>query len=95
MVREGFVYYRSFYEATKFLPPEDYKKVNEAIIEYGLLGAEPTGLTTLSNAVFQLVKPQIDANNKRYANGCKGGAPKGNQNAKKTTKNNQKQPNST
>ena len=44
------------------------------------------------------MKPQIDANNRRYENGKKGGAPVGNSNAAKkekqpkTTKNNQKQP---
>ena len=56
---------------------------------------------------MELIKPQLEANNQKYINGLKGGAPKGNQNAKKekeqpknnqkTTeeqpKNNQKQPN--
>lgn len=46
---------------------------------------------------FNFIKPQIDRNNRRYENGKKGGAPKGNTNAgkpvKKQPKNNQKQPN--
>ena len=49
---------------------------------------------------MSLIKPQILANNERYENGKKGGAPKGNQNAKKQLKqpmvdfkNNSKQPN--
>ena len=36
MEREGMVFYRSFYEAIKELPPEDFKKCASAILEYGL-----------------------------------------------------------
>ena len=66
-MRDSFVFYRSFADAIAGLPPEEYKKVMQAIIGYALDGIEYT--------VFCLVKPQIDANNKRYENGKKGGRP--------------------
>lgn len=45
-------------------------------------------------ALWETIRPQLYANHQRYLNGQKGGAPNGNQNArKKQPKNNQKQPN--
>ena len=73
--REGFVFYRSFYEALSALDPESRDAVFMAICEYGLDGEEPEGSGVVS-AIFSLIKPQIDANNQRYANGKKGGRPK-------------------
>ena len=43
--------------------------------EYGLNGSEPE-LSGVSKAIFSLMKPQIDANNRRKENGFKGGRPK-------------------
>lgn len=101
-MRDGFVFYRSFYEAIKSLPAEQFKECATAIMEYGLNDQEPQQAEGISNAVFILVKPQIDANNKRFENGKKGGGQPGNQNARKrpkttkndleTTKNDQKRP---
>lgn len=96
MMRDSVLFYRSFVDAIDILPEEEQLKAYRAIARYGLDGIEPE-LESLYGAVFLLAKPQIDANNRRYENGCKGGAPKGNQNAtksnqdttKKQAKNNQ------
>ena len=73
-MRDSFVFYRSFADAIAGLPPEEYKKVMQAIIGYALDGTEPTA-GGIEYTVFCLVKPQIDANNKRYETGTKGGRP--------------------
>ena len=79
MSRESMVFYRSFHEATKNLPQKQYKEVMNALFEYALNGVEPK-LSATSESIFLLIKPQIDANNKKYENGCKGGRkPKVNQ----------------
>lgn len=74
-MRDSVVFYRSFYEAIKELPPEDFKKSVCAIMEYGLDEKEPES-TGIEKTIFLLAKPQIDANNRRYLNGTKGGRPK-------------------
>lgn len=73
--RESFIFYRSFAEAIKCLKEDLHLKMIEAIIKYGLDGEE-TELEGPLKAMFILIKPQIDANNKRYIDGCKGGRPK-------------------
>lgn len=73
-MRDSFVFYRSFAESVKNLPPEEYKKVMQSILDYALDGKEPEQ-SGIEYTVFCLVKPQIDANNKRYENGKKGGRP--------------------
>lgn len=74
-MRDSFVFYRSFSDAVKNLPAEEYKKVMQAVIGYALDGEEPE-VGGIEYTVYCLVKPQIDANNKRYENGKKGGRPK-------------------
>ena len=71
-----------FHEALKELPCEIYGKIMFAINEYALFGTEPN-LTGMEKSLFTLIKPQIDANNRRRENGVKGGAPSVNQNARK------------
>lgn len=71
-MRDSFIFYRSFYEATKELKVQDQALVYKAIFEY-VLNGQPTELTGISAAVFILIKPQLDANNKRYQNGTLGG----------------------
>ncbi len=70
------VIYRSFYEALKELPESTRLQVWDAICELGLNGVE-VELSGLSKTIFTLIKPQIDANNRRAAagkeNGHKGG----------------------
>lgn len=71
-MRDSMVFYRSFYEALKNLPPEQFKESVKALMEYGLNGEEPE-TSGIEKTIFLLAKPQIDANNKRYLNGTKGG----------------------
>lgn len=73
MKREGFVFYRSFYDAICQLkrPGERWAAV-DAIIRYALDG-ESENLAGPAGMALAFAKPQIDANNKRYENGKKGG----------------------
>lgn len=103
MERESLIFYRSFYEATKDLPDELRLEVYDAILGYGIVGLEGVNLSPLAKAVFTLIKPQIDANNRKYINGKKGadsgkkgGRPKQGKSLKNNTlsadKNNDKTP---
>lgn len=74
-MRESMIIYRSFYEAIKDLPAEDAAKVWNAIFDYGLNG-NTQQLSGLSLTIFTLIKPQLDANIRKFENGSKGGRPK-------------------
>ena len=76
MERDGFVFYRSFYEGIKELPRDIQGDVLTAIMEYGLNGVTTDNLKPFAKAMFALIRPQIDANNQRFANGKNGGRPK-------------------
>lgn len=73
--RKAFIFYRSFYEAGKQLETEDKAIFYEAILAY-IFEDESVDLPPSIRSLFVLIKPQLDANKKRYDNGCKGGAPK-------------------
>lgn len=68
MARDSFIFYRSFYEAISELPKENQADTYNAIIQYAL-NQEEIELTGISKAIFSLVKPQLDANYKKYENG--------------------------
>lgn len=91
MERDSFVFYKSFFEAIENCPVEQQRDIYRGIVLYALFGTMPE-FEGVAKVVFTLVKPQIDANNKRFLNGKKGGAPKGNQNARKQPKTTEKQP---
>ena len=78
--RNGFIFYRSFYEAIKELPAENQNELFLAICSYSFDFLEPE-LTGLSKTIFTLIKPQLDANNRRFENGSKA---KNKQNESKT-----------
>ena len=59
----------------------------DALCNYALNDVEPE-LTGAPSAMFKLLKPQVDANNRRYENGKKGGRPKQNQTETKPKPNN-------
>lgn len=69
-MRDSVLFYRSFYDALKNIPSDERLKVYDAIMEYGMYDQDPD-LDGVALAIFLLAKPQIDANNKRYENGCK------------------------
>lgn len=73
--RDGFLFYRSFYEAVKELNKRDKTAVILAICDYALNGVEPS-LSGSAASVWILIKPILDANQRRYQNGKKGGRPK-------------------
>lgn len=87
-MKESIIIYRSFYEAIKDLPKEQQADAWNAIFEYGLNQTE-VQLSGIVSTVFKLVKPQLDANLKRYENGNKGGRPKNQTETKQEPNNNQ------
>lgn len=66
--RDSTIIYRSFYEAIKELPAEDKAQVWDAVFEYSL-NFKSVQLTGVAKTVFTLIKPQLDANIKRYKSG--------------------------
>lgn len=83
-MRDSFIFYRSFYEGIKELPRDVQGEVLTAIMEYSLNGVTTIQLKPIAKAMFILIKPQIDANTKRYENGKKGGRPSNKNNQNKT-----------
>lgn len=75
-MRKGFVFLSSYFESLKELDDDLRLKCYDVIIEYGITGqcSEITNKTVY--AIFNLIKPIIDANYQRYLNGKKGGRPK-------------------
>lgn len=78
-MRDSFVFYRSFYDSIKLLPKKYQFAFVQALCEYALNDVLPESLPGGSMALFNALKPQVDANNRRYENGKKGGRPKQNQ----------------
>ena len=90
-MRDSFVFYRSFYEAAQDLNSRERLKLFDAVCAYALNDEIPE-LTGAASGMFKLLKPQVDANNRRFENGRKGGRPKQNQTKTKTEpKQNQKE----
>ena len=70
-MRDSFIFYRSFFEATKSLTTEQAADLYYAICSYALDRKE-LELEPVQKALFSLIKPQLDANHKRWENGLKG-----------------------
>jgi hypothetical protein len=73
-MKNSFIFYRSFYEAIDLLPDDIQFQIYKAITKYSFKN-ETIELSGISQAIFTLIKPQLEANNKRYENGIKGGRP--------------------
>lgn len=80
---EKFTFFRSFWEAVKRLPKKDRLPILEAIIGYGLDGAEPSALSDSQFAYFLLVEPVLKKGRSKAKNGKQGGS-KTKANAKQT-----------
>lgn len=68
--RESFVFYSSFYYAIKDLNNHEFATIFRAICEYALT-QNTIELDGVCKTVFTLIKPQLDANYKKFVNGCK------------------------
>lgn len=99
--KRSFVMYDSFVEAMMHLDDKDFRECFMKIRDYALEGVCAESASQNINIIMALVKPNLDSARRRYMasveNGKKGaeygklgGAPKGNQNARK--KQPQKQP---
>ena len=89
-MKDSFIFYRSFYESIKNLDKDIQIEIYNAICEYSL-NDELMELSPIANAIFTLIKPNIDNATKRYnasvENGKKGGRPKKEKNLEKPNNN--------
>jgi len=67
--RDSFIFYRSFFSATKCLNQVEKAQLFDAICSYAL-DNEIGELNGTAQGMFELIKPQLDANRKRFENGC-------------------------
>ena len=75
MERDSIVFYRSFYEAIRLQPKKIQADIYNAVLDYAFNGTEPN-ISPAAMSIFYLIKPQIDANNKKFEDGKKGGRPR-------------------
>lgn len=80
--KDGFIFYRSFYDSINALDESMQLEVYQALAEYGLSGEIKDDLSPITKALLTAMIPTIDNANKRYVasvqNGKKGGRPKKN-----------------
>ena len=73
MTRDSFIIYRSFIDAGNTIEKKLARlSYYEAIFNFAIHGTEPE-LKGVAKGMFSLVKPQLEANQRRYENGAKGG----------------------
>lgn len=73
-MKDSFIVYRSFHLALSSLSNKDRLKLYDAIFEFGL-NQNVIELERLPKAMFCLIKPQLEANHRKFLNGQKGGRP--------------------
>lgn len=91
-MRDSLIFYSSFAKAIKRLPDAEQLKALWAIIDYGLDDTEPEDDGGTYMSIFDMAKPQIDANIKRKADGAKGGRPAKQTYTEKTSGNEDEKP---
>ena len=85
--RDSCVFYASWLDAIEAMPDNVRGEALMAILVYALRGETTEKMGAITKVIMAMVKPQIEANNKRYENGCKGGRPKVEKNQNETKKN--------
>lgn len=63
--REGFIFYRTFYEALASMKNRARLHLYDVIMRYALSGEEPTDLNGEQMRTFILIRPQLDANERK------------------------------
>lgn len=75
-MRDGFIFYESFRDAIRGLPAETQLLLYNAITDYALYDeVSDFGNDGIAKGFFALMRPQIDANNRRRDVGARGGRP--------------------
>lgn len=72
--RKSFLFYRSFWSGGSKLKPRERLAFYDALASYAFTGQE-TELPYNAAMCWEFAKPLIDSNNKKYADGSKGGRP--------------------
>jgi hypothetical protein len=106
MSKDNIIFYRQWWETIRELTPEQQSCAYDALLRFAFDGVEPTD--AIARAVTTTMRSTILRDREKYervcernrANGKRGGAPRGNDNARKeriekTTQNNPKQPKTT
>lgn len=85
-MRDTIVFYKSFFDAIETQPAEIQAEIYHMAFNYTFNGIEPNSeeCSSVALALFMLMRPQIDANNKKYENGKKGGRTKAEPNLNQT-----------
>lgn len=67
MERKQFTWYRSYYDALKELPAEEFRDIVLAVCAYALDGEEPE-LSGVSRSIFTLIRPTLEVGRSRAEN---------------------------
>lgn len=86
MARDSFIFYRGFFDAIRGLGNKTIAEFLMAVADFALDGRMPQNISPVANALFLMAKPQIEANNRRYENGMKGGRPAADENSSRQKK---------
>lgn len=78
--REGLIFYRSFYEALASMKPMARLHLYDVIMRYAFYGEEPTDLKGEQERIFIIIRPQLNANERKRQKKYKEKATKKNNN---------------
>ena len=67
MERKQFTWYRSYYDALKELPAEEFRAIVLAVCAYALDGEEPE-LSGVARAIFTLIRPTLEVGRSKAEN---------------------------
>jgi fructose-1,6-bisphosphatase len=85
-MKDGFVFYQSFYDAITKLDEKDQLPLFKKVISFGLTGEIPENLSVIESVVLTLVEPTISANNAKYKKSVSNGKLDGHQKKEKNLK---------